>query len=210
LSKNIRIFKKRLQISQKKWLTIQEQSLKTVNMILNIISRFNLTKRSDVFSKELISNFDDVKGRLSFHLNESLNKLILDLDNYICQFQQVIADMHNIEKQFRSEVITLAKKRASQENKTRFTELEIIDQAENTIQVIINMYETELALRKQIISEISDSFQPQQQKITAYMILWGYQIYIETERIFELIEEFSHVEKIYEKITLEEINSLPE
>ena len=72
------------------------------------------------------------------------------------------------------------------------------------------MYETELALRKQIISEISDSFQPQQQKITAYMILWGYQIYIETERIFELIEEFSHVEKIYEKITLEEINSLPE
>jgi hypothetical protein len=42
------------------------------------------------------------------------------------------------------------------------------------------------------------------------MILWGYQIYIETERIYELIEEFSHVEKIYEKITLEEINSLHE
>lgn len=209
LSKNIRIFKKRLQISQKKWLTIQERSLKTVNMVLNIISRLNLSKRSDVFSKELLSNFDDVKGRLSFQLNESLNRLILDLNNYISQYQQVIMDMHKIEEQFRCEIISIAKKRASQENKAWLTELEIIDQAEKTIQTIINMYETELALRKQIISEIRESFHPQQQKITAYMNLWVSEIYIETERILELIEEFSHVEKIYEKINIQEINSLP-
>ncbi|MHA2175583.1 MAG: hypothetical protein ACXABI_12195 [Candidatus Hodarchaeales archaeon] len=208
MSKNIRIYKKRLQITQKKWLTIQGQSLKTVNMILSIISRFNLFQRSDVFSKELLSSFDDVKGRLSFHLNESLNKLILDLNVHINQFQQVIKDMCEIEKQFRNEILTLAKKRASQGNSTLRNELEIIDQAENTIQVIINMYETELALRKQIICEIRDSFHPQPQKITAYMVLWASEIYIETDRILELIEEFSHVEKIYEKIYPEEINSL--
>ncbi|MHA2055745.1 MAG: hypothetical protein ACW99F_19410 [Candidatus Hodarchaeales archaeon] len=208
MSKNIRIYKKRLQITQKKWLTIQGQSLKTVNMILNIISRFNLFQRSDVFSKEILSSFDDVKGRLSFHLNESLNKLILDLNIHINQFQQVIKDMCEIEKQFRSEILTLAKKRASQGNSTLRNELEIIDQAENTIQVIINMYETELALRKQIICEIRDSFHPQPHKITAYMVLWASEIYIETDRILELIEEFSHVEKIYEKIYPEEINSL--
>ncbi|MHA2239257.1 MAG: hypothetical protein ACXAB2_12975 [Candidatus Hodarchaeales archaeon] len=201
MSKNIRIYKKRLQITQKKWLTIQGQSLKTVNMIL-------MFQRSDVFSKELLSSFDDVKGRLSFHLNESLNKLILDLNVHINQFQQVIKDMCEIEKQFRNEILTLAKKRASQGNSTLRNELEIIDQAENTIQVIINMYETELALRKQIICEIRDSFHPQPQKITAYMVLWASEIYIETDRILELIEEFSHVEKIYEKIYPEEINSL--
>ena len=209
MSQNIRVFKKRLQISQKKWATIQGQSLRTVNMILSIISRFNLTQRSDVFSQDLLTRFDSIQSRLEFQLAESINKNITELTNSVTQFSEVVKEMWKIEKQFRRDFLTFAKKRALEDDQQQFHDLEIIDQAEKTIQEIICMYETELALRKQIISEIQESITPQPHMITAYLVLWSSEIYVETARIHELIEEFSFVEKIYDRFQQpESINSL--
>jgi hypothetical protein len=198
-----------LQISQKKWATIQGQSLRTVNMILSIISRFNLTQRSDVFSQNLLTRFDSIQSRLEFQLAESINKNITELNNSVTQFSEVVKEMWKIEKQFRRDFLTFAKKRALEDDQQQFHDLEIIDQAEKTIQEIICMYETELALRKQIISEIQESITPQPHMITAYLVLWSSEIYVETARIHELIEEFSFVEKIYDRFQQpESINSL--
>ena len=209
MSQNIRVFKKRLQISQKKWATIQGQSLRTVNMILSIISRFNLTQRSDVFSQDLLTRFDSIQSRLEFQLAESINKNITELNNSVTQFSEVVKEMWKIEKQFRRDFLTFAKKRVLEDDQQQFHDLEIIDQAEKTIQEIICMYETELALRKQIISEIQESITPQPHMITAYLVLWSSEIYVETARIHELIEEFSFVEKIYDRFQQpESINSL--
>jgi len=199
LSQNIRVFKKRLQISQKKWATIQGHSLRTVNLILSIISRFNLTQRSDIFSQDLLTRFDCIQSRLEFHLAESINKNIVELNNSLVQFSDVVKEMWKIEKQFRRDFLIFAKKRVLEDDQQRFHDLEIIDQAEKTVQEIISMYETELALRKQIILEIQDSITPQPHVITAYLVLWSSEIYIETARIHELIEEFSFVEKIYDR-----------
>ena len=209
LSQNIRIFKKRLQISQKKWATIQGQSLRTVNTILSIISKFNLTQRSEVFSQDLLKRFDCIQSRLAFHLAESINKNIVGLNNSLVQFSEVVKEMWKIEKQFRKDFLDFAKKRALKDDQQRPHDLEIIDQAEKTIQEIISMYETELALRKQIILEIQESLTPQPHMITAYLVLWSSEIYIETARIHELIEEFSIVEKIYDRFHQpESINSV--
>lgn len=198
-----------MQISQKKWATIQGQSLRTVNMILSIISRFNLTQRSDVFSQDLLTRFDSIQSRLEFQLAESINKNITELNNSVTQFSEVVKEMWKIEKQFRRDFLTFAKKRVLEDDQQQFHDLEIIDQAEKTIQEIICMYETELALRKQIISEIQESITPQPHMITAYLVLWSSEIYVETARIHELIEEFSFVEKIYDRFQQpESINSL--
>jgi hypothetical protein len=198
-----------LQISQKKWATIQGQSLRTVNMILSIISRFNLTQRSDVFSQDLLTRFDSIQSRLEFQLAESINKNITELNNSVTQFSEVVKEMWKIEKQFRRDFLTFAKKRALEDDQQQCHDLEIIDQAEKTIQEIISMYETELALRKQLISEIQESITPQPHMITAYLVLWSSEIYVETARIHELIEEFSFVEKIYDRFQQpESINSL--
>ena len=198
-----------MQISQKKWATIQGQSLRTVNMILSIISRFNMTQRTDVFSQDLLKRFDSIQSRLEFHLAESINKNIQELNNSLTQFSEVVKEMWKIEKQFRRDFLKFAKKRALEEDEQQLHDLEIIDQAEKTIQEIIGMYETELTLRKQIITEIQESITPQPHMITAYLVLWSSEIYIETARIHELIEEFSFVEKIYDRFQQpESINSV--
>jgi hypothetical protein len=199
MSQSIRVFKKRLQISQKKWATVQGQSLRTVNMVLNILSRFNMTQRSDIFSEAIKTKFDDVQGRLSFRLAESINRHITDLKSFLTRFEEVIREMRKIEQNFRCDILQPAKNRAEKDNDGWPHDLEIIDQAENTIREIIDMYEIELALRKQIIFEIQESITPQLHMITAYLILWTSEIYIEPTRIHELIEEFGFVEKIYER-----------
>ncbi|MHA1976525.1 MAG: hypothetical protein ACW98F_03255 [Candidatus Hodarchaeales archaeon] len=204
MSQSIRVFKKRLQISQKKWTTVQGQSLRTVNMVLNILSRFNMTQRSDVFSETVKTRFDDVQGRLAFRLAESINNHILELNAFLAHFEDVIREMRKIEKSFRCDILQPAKTRAGKENNGWPHDLEIIDQAENTIREIIDMYETEIALRKQIVFEIQESVTPKMHMITAYLILWTSEIYIEPTRIHELIEEFGYVEKIYERFQTNE------
>ncbi len=199
MSQSIRVFKKRLQISQKKWTTVQGQSLRTVNMVLNILSRYNMTQRSDVFSDALKSKFDDVQGRLAFRLAESINRHITELKTFLTHFEDIIQEMRKIEQNFHCDILQPAKNRASKDFDEWPHDLEIIDQAENTIRKIIDMYETELALRNQIVYEIQESLTPQLHVISAYLILWTSEIYIEPTRIHELIEEFSYVEKIYER-----------
>ncbi len=209
MSQSIRVFKKRLQISQKKWTTVQGQSLRTVNMVLNILSRFNLTQRSSVFSEAIQTMFDDVQGRLAYNLAESINRHITELNAYLTHFEDVIREMRKIEQSFRCDILQPAKNRAAKDNDEWPHDLEIIDQAENTIREIIDMYETELALRKQILFEIQESVTPQLHMITAYLILWTCEIYIESTRIHELIEEFGYVEKVYERYqTNEAINPI--
>ncbi|MHA2031447.1 MAG: hypothetical protein ACW99Q_18885, partial [Candidatus Kariarchaeaceae archaeon] len=168
-----------------------------------------MTQRSDVFSQNLLTRFDSIQSRLEFQLAESINKNITELTNSVTQFSEVVKEMWKIEKQFRRDFLTFAKKRALEDDQQRCHDLEIIDQAEKTIQEIICMYETELALRKQLISEIQESITPQPHMITAYLVLWSSEIYVETARIHELIEEFSFVEKIYDRFQQpESINSL--
>ena len=200
MSQNIRVFKKRLQISQKKWNTVQGHSLRTVNTILNIISRLNLTQRSDAFSKELLSKFSDIPDRLAYHLAELINKSIADLFTFIDQFSDVVREMRKIEKNFRLDFSILARKQVVGGNETWPHDLEIIEQAERTIQEIVDMYETELTLRKQLINEIQESTSLQPLMITAYLVLWTSEIYIESARIHELIEEFTFVEKVCERV----------
>ena len=199
LVKNIRVFKKRLQIAQKKWSTIQGQSLRTVNLILSILSRLNLTQRTDIFSKDFLTKFEDVQSRLAFKLTESINNHLLELSTYITQFQEVIHEMRKIEQQFRCDILSLIKKQAVKSKDQWPHDLDVIDQAEKTIQQIIDMYETELALRKQIVAEIQQSMPLQPHVVNAFLILWISDVYIETARIQDLIEEFGFVEKIYNR-----------
>lgn len=196
MNQNVRVFKKRLQIAQKKWNTVQAHSIRTVNIILNIISRLNLVQNPNIFSEELLTNFEDIPERLSYHLAELINSSLINLNNFISQFSDIIKEMRKIEQQFRVDFSLLARKQVMEESIVSFHDIEIIEQAENTIQTIVDMYETELTLKKQLIAEIqsSPSFKPLM--ITAYLVLWSSEIYIESERIIELIEEFTFVEKI--------------
>ncbi|MFX0014215.1 MAG: hypothetical protein ACFFB2_06970 [Promethearchaeota archaeon] len=200
MSRNVRIFKKRLQIAQKKWNTVQGHSLRTVNSILTILSRLNLIQRPDAFSKTLLTKFNDIPERLAYHLAELMNKSIIDLFSYIDQFADIVREMRKIEEQFRLDFSIMAKKQVVGGADAWPHDLEIIDQAERTIQEIVDMYETELTLRKQLIKEIQDSISLQPPLITVYLILWTSEVYIEINRIHELIEEFTHVEKVCERV----------
>ena len=97
MSQRIRIFKKRLQISQKKWNTVQSHSLRTINNILTILSRLNLTRHPDAFSKILVAKFSDIPERLAYHLAELINKSISDLFSYIDQLADIVKEMRKIE-----------------------------------------------------------------------------------------------------------------
>ncbi|MFX1504961.1 MAG: hypothetical protein ACFFDC_02500 [Promethearchaeota archaeon] len=200
MSQRIRIFKKRLQISQKKWNTVQGHSLRTVNNILTILSRLNLTQRPDAFSKPLITKFSDIPERLAYHLAELINKSITELFSYIDQLTDIVREMRKIEHNFRSDFSVMVKKHVVEGTSTWAYDLEIIEQAERTIQEIVDMYETELTLRKQLIKEIQESVSLQPTMITTYLVLWTSEIYIELTRIHELIEEFTHVEKVCERV----------
>ena len=107
--------------------------------------------------------------------------------------------MRKIEQQFRCDVLSLVKKHAVNSKDNWPNDLEVIDQAERTMHQIIDMYETELALRKQIIAEIQSSIPLQPQIVTAHLNLWLSNIYIEPTKIHDLIEEFGFVEKIYSR-----------
>jgi hypothetical protein len=203
LSQNIRVFQKRLQIAQKKWNTIHGQSLRTVNLILGILSRINLIQRNDVFSKDFLLKFDGIHEKLAFRLMESTNNQIYELTNFITHFEEVINEMRKIEKQFRCDVLSLIKKHAVNSKDNWPHDLEVIDQTEQTMHQIIDMYETELALRKQIITEIQSSIPLQPHIVTAHLNLWLSNVYIEPAKIHDLIEEFGFVEKIYSR-TLEQ------
>jgi hypothetical protein len=200
LSQRIRIFKKRLQISQKKWNTVQGHSLRTVNNILTILSRLNLTQRPDAFSKTLITKFSDIPERLAYYLAELINTNIVDLFSYIDQLADIVREMRKIEYNFRSDFSVIVRKHVVEGTSTWPYDLEIIEQAERTIQEIVDMYETELTLRKQLIKEIQESVSLQPIRITTYLVLWTSEIYIEPTRIHELIEEFTHVEKVCERV----------
>ena len=199
LVKNIRVFRKRLQIAQKKWDTIQGQSLRTVNHILNILSRLNQTQRTDIFSKDFLRKFEDVQNRLAYKLTDSINNHLTELSAYLGQFQDVIREMRKIDEQFRSDVLSLIKKQAIGNQDQWPHDLEVIEQAEKTIQQIIDMYETELTLRKQIVDEIQHSLPLQSQTVSALLILWMSNVYIEVTKIHDLFEEFGFVEKVYNR-----------
>ncbi|MFX0122677.1 MAG: hypothetical protein ACFFAE_03510 [Candidatus Hodarchaeota archaeon] len=200
MSQRIRVFKKRLQISQKKWNTVQSHSLRTVNNILTILSRLNLTQHPDAFSKPLLTKFTDIPERLAYHLAELINKSITDLFSYIDQFADIVREMRKIEKTFRLDFSEMARKYVVEGTDTWPYDLEIIEQAERTIQEIVDMYETELTLRKQLIMEIQESISLHPIKLTTTLVLWTSEIYIEPTRIHELIEEFTHVEKVCERV----------
>ena len=202
MQSSVRIVKKRLQLSQKKWNQIQSHSLRTVNSILNVLSRLNLIQaRPDVFSEPLLNKFVDIHDRLAFRLAEIINKNLTDLNRYISQFLDVIKEMRKIEQQFRLDFSELAKKHS-----VEFVDQ--VEQAERAVQKIVDMYETELSLRRQLISEIQEITGIQPAMITAYLVLWSSEIYIEPNKIVELIEEFTHVEKIYRQS--QSYNSLQE
>ncbi|MFW9777309.1 MAG: hypothetical protein ACFFE8_00565 [Candidatus Heimdallarchaeota archaeon] len=196
---SVRLVKKRLQLSQKKWNQIQNHSLRTVNSILTVLSRLNMIQaRPEVFSELLLKEFVDIPDRLAYRLADIINKNLADLNRYLSQFSDVLKEMRKIETQFRLDFSELAKKKVLGENPVGGEhDLEVIEQAELTIQKIVDMYETELSLRQAIIAEIQDMTALQPAHITAYLVLWSSEIYIEPNKIVELIEEFTHVEKIY-------------
>ncbi|MFX0084564.1 MAG: hypothetical protein ACFFAU_02740 [Candidatus Hodarchaeota archaeon] len=208
---SIRVFKKRLQISQKKWNTVQGQSLRTVNTILNTISRLNLIQRPNIFSTALLERFYDIPERLAYHLADLVNKSIADLYAYLSQFSDVVDEMRKIEAQFRFDFAEIAKKSVTETETANFHDLEMIEIAERTIQEIIDRYETELSLRKQIIFEIQEANSIQPLTITAYLVLWTAEIYIEPREIHELFEEFTQAEKLYERMlqSQDSFNSIP-
>ncbi|UCE15043.1 MAG: hypothetical protein JSV04_07650 [Candidatus Heimdallarchaeota archaeon] len=210
MSKSIRIFKKRLQISQKKWNTVQTHSLKTVNTILNILSRLNLTQRPDAFSMSLLTKFPDVPERLAFHLVELINRSLSDLFTVLDQFSDVVREMRKIENTFRLDVSIIARKQVVEGTEAWPHDLDVIEQAERTIQEIVDMYETELNLRKQLLEEIQESVSLKPLMITAHLVLWTSEVYIEPNRIHELIEEFSTIEKVCERVFQQDsYNSVP-
>lgn len=145
-----------------------------------------------------MDKFEDIPERLAFNLTEMINKSINDLKSYIQQFENCLKEMRKIEKQFRTDFSLIAKKQAMGENSRDFHELEVVEQVERTIQEIVDMYETEFTLRKQVLAEIQESISLNPLMITAYLVLWASEIYIEHTRIHELIEEFSYAEKIYQ------------
>ena len=59
-------------------------------------------------------------------------------------------------------------------------------------------------------TEIQESISLQPIKITVYLVLWTSEIYIEPGHIQELMEEFTHVEKVYERVFQQDsYNSVP-
>ena len=169
-----------------------------------------MTQRPDAFSKALLTRFTDIPERLAYHLAELINKSIIDLYSYIEQFSDIVREMRKIEKVFRQDFSLMARKQVIGGNDAWPHDLEIIEQAERTFQEIIDMYETELTLRKQLIKEIQESISLQPLMITVYLVLWTSEVYIEPTRIHELIEEFTHVEKVCERVFQQDsYNSVP-
>ena len=170
----------------------------------------NLTQHPDVFSKPLLTKFSDIPDRLAYYLAELINKSIADLYSFLEQFSDIVREMRKIETTFRMDFSLMARKQVIGGNNEWPHDLEIIEQAERTIQEIVDMYETELTLRKQLINEIQESISLQPLKITAYLVLWTSEVYIEPTRIHELIEEFTHVEKVCDRVLQQDsYNSVP-
>jgi len=206
LSQKIRVFKKRIQISQKKWNSVQNESLRIINSILTIISRLSLTQKNDTFSESLLEKFPEVPDRIAFYLTDIINHNISDLNSYIQQFTEILNEMKIIENEFKQDFSVLIKKQVIDHRNPSSLDLEIIEQAEETIQEIVDMYQVELALRNQIFQEIQNPCDFKPARLTANLVLWSAEVYIESSRIRDLFEGFSLVEKLCEKIQTE--NSL--
>ncbi|MHA1214494.1 MAG: hypothetical protein ACTSR2_02665 [Candidatus Hodarchaeales archaeon] len=203
MNQNLRFFKKRLQISQKKWKTIQESSLHTVNSILSVISRLNLAKKPETFSENILEKFPDIPDRLLYNLTEIINQGVNDLVSHIEHFSEILNEMKKIEHEFQRDFLSMARKYVLNNNNFITRDLEILEQAQSTIQDIIDMYETELALRIQIVNEIKDSNKFQPRRLTANLILWSSEVYIEPLKFRDLIEEFTLVERLCERFQVE-------
>lgn len=209
LSQKIRVFKKRIQISQKKWNSVQNESLRIINSILTIISRLTLTQKNGTFSENLLEKFPEVPDRIAFYLTDIINHNISELNSYIQQFTEILNEMKKIEKEFKQDFFVLIKKQVIDHRNPSSLDLEIIEQAEETIQEIVDMYQVELALRNQIFHELQNPSDFKPARITANLVLWSAEVYIESSRIRDLFEGFSLVEKLCEKIQTENsLNSL--
>ncbi|WP_455140709.1 hypothetical protein, partial [Candidatus Hodarchaeum mangrovi] len=90
MSQKIRVFKKRIQISQKKWNSVQNESLRIINSILTIISRLTLTQKNGTFSENLLEKFPEVPDRIAFYLTDIINHNISELNSYIQQFTEIL------------------------------------------------------------------------------------------------------------------------
>ncbi|WP_455463009.1 hypothetical protein [Candidatus Hodarchaeum mangrovi] len=209
MSQKIRVFKKRIQISQKKWNSVQNESLRIINSILTIISRLTLTQKNGTFSENLLEKFPEVPDRIAFYLTDIINHNISELNSYIQQFTEILNEMKKIEKEFKQDFFVLIKKQVIDHRNPSSLDLEIIEQAEETIQEIVDMYQVELALRNQIFHELQNPSDFKPARITANLVLWSAEVYIESSRIRDLFEGFSLVEKLCEKIQTENsLNSL--
>ena len=113
--------------------------MRTVNIILNILSRLNLIQRPDAFSKEILEKFVEIPERLAFHLVDLINKSITELHVFLGQFSDVIREMRKVEQQFRRDFSIMARKQIVGENEGWNNDLEIIEQAERTIQEIVDI-----------------------------------------------------------------------
>ncbi|NHJ01961.1 MAG: hypothetical protein EAX86_07430 [Candidatus Heimdallarchaeota archaeon] len=200
MNQNIRVFKKRLQIAEKKWNAVQAQSIKAINTILGTLSRLNLIQQRGAFSEDLLAKFPDVPERISFHLAELINKSIHDLNIYLSQLNEIVNEMRKIEEQFRQDYLLIIKTQYSEGNQSWSHDLETLEQAERTFQEIVDMYDRELSLRKEILSTTQNSSLFQPNSLIIYLTLWAGEIYIEHNRIHELIEEFMQAEKVCERV----------
>ncbi|MHA1972150.1 MAG: hypothetical protein ACTSW1_04085 [Candidatus Hodarchaeales archaeon] len=203
MNQNLRFFKKRLQISQKKWNTVQEGSVRTVNSILSVISRISLARKPDTFSETILRKFPDIPERLLYNLTEIINQCVNDLVSHIKRFTEILDEMKKIEHEFQRDFLSMARKYVLSHENFVARDLEILEQAQTTIQEIIDMYETELALRIQIVNEMKDAYKFQPRKLTTNLILWASEVYIEPLKFRDLIEEFSLVERLCERFQAE-------
>ncbi len=188
-----------MQITEKKWNTVQAQSIKSINTILGTLSRLNLTQQRSNFGDNLLSKFPDIPERISYNLAEIINKNIQDLFVFLNQFIDIVNEMRKIETQFRLDFSKLIKLQYSEGNQWS-QELEVLEKAESTFQEIVDMYERELSLRREILSDIQNIQSFRGNLLVVYLTLWAGEVYIEHSRIHELIEEFMHAEKVCEKV----------
>lgn len=191
---DIKILQKHLKNAYKKYKTHQVRSLQLINQVLSILSKMSLANEKKLYSASLLENFDSLPDRLTFKLYQQLNSLIPDLIKIVNEFEKITLEIEEIRRKFSRELKEIYRLKANYINSS----LEILEEFEQSLNEVVDMFLTELILRKQILSELENYNKLKPAQMSLYVSIWMNEVYIEKEKFFYLLEEFNEIERILE------------
>ena len=191
---DIKILQKHLKNAYKKYKTHQVRSLQLINQTLSILSKMSLANEKKFYSPTLLENFDSLPDRLTFKLYQQLNSLIPDLIKIVNEFEKITFEIEDIKSKFSLELREIYKLKANYNN----SNLEVLEEFEQSLNEVVDMFSTELILRKQILSELESYNKLKPAQMSLYVSIWMNEVFIEKEKFFYLLEEFNEIERILE------------